>query len=128
MIDLKSRVELIEQEIAEIDERLQPYRRFIEQLKEAKKHLRELKAQLVERLQEASEALTQEEAQRLVLDLFRSDLLTQLGHYVAEHRQWVIAAVETWWNKYKVTLNEIEQEKEALEQDLSELLKGLGYE
>lgn len=57
----------------------------------------------------------------------RSDLLTQLEHYVAEHRQWVIVAVETWWDKYKVTLGEIEQKEEALEQELSELLKGLGY-
>jgi hypothetical protein len=128
LIDLKSRVEPIGQEIIEIEERLQPYKEILEKLKEAKKRLRELKAQLVERLQEASDALTEEEAQRLALDLFRLDLLAQLGHYVAEHRQWVVAAVETWWDKYKVTLGEIEQEEEALEQQLNELLNGLGYE
>lgn len=127
LLDLKSRVEPIEQEIAGIEERLQPYREILERLKEAKKQLRE-KAQLVERLQEASEALTKAEAQRLVLNLFWADLLTQLGHYVAEHRQWVITAVETWWDKYQVTLGEIEQAAAALEQELSELLRGLGYD
>jgi len=127
LLDLKSRVKPIEQEIIELEERLQPYKEILEKLKEVKRHLRELKAQLVERLQEASEALTEAEAQRLVLDLFRADLLTQLGHYVAEHRQRVISAIETWWDKYRVTLGEIEQQEEALEQELSDLLKELGY-
>jgi type I restriction enzyme M protein len=69
---------------------------------------------LVERLQEAYEALSEDEARRLVLDLLRTDLLAQLERYVVEHRQQVIAAVETWWDKYQVTLGQIEQEEEAL--------------
>ncbi|PLZ97000.1 hypothetical protein CEN45_21535 [Fischerella thermalis CCMEE 5198] len=69
---------------------------------------------MVERLQEAYEALSEDEARRLVLDLLRTDLLAQLERYVVEHRQQVIAAVETWWDKYQVTLGQIEQEEEAL--------------
>ncbi|MEH2268543.1 MAG: hypothetical protein V7K68_08955 [Nostoc sp.] len=63
-----------------------------------------------------------------MLDLFKADLLMQLERYVSEHRQMVIAAVENWWDKYKVTLAEIEKEEEEVNLHLSELLRGLGYD
>jgi type I restriction enzyme M protein len=124
---LRSQVEPVEREISEIEEQLKPYYEILEALKEVRKRLRELKAQLVERLQEASEALSLKEAQLLVLELFRADLLAQLERYVTEHRQLVIAAIENWWDKYRVTLGEIEKEEEELSQQLGELLRGLGY-
>jgi len=127
LMDLQSQVEPVERQVAEIEVQLQPYKEILDKLKEAKKRLRELKAQLVERLQDAFEALSENEAQRLVLDLFRADLLVQLERYVMEHRQSVILAVETWWDKYKVTLGEIEHEEGSLSQQLGELLRGLGY-
>lgn len=124
---LRSQVEPVERKISEIEEQLKPYYEILETLKDVRKRLRELKAQLVERLQEASKALSLEEAQQLVLELFRADLLAQLERYVMEHRQLVIAAVENWWDKYQVTLGEIEKEEEGLSQQLGELLKGLRY-
>jgi DNA repair exonuclease SbcCD ATPase subunit len=127
LAELQSEVKPVERQVAEIELQLQPYQNILDKLKEGKKRLRQLKAQLVERLQEAFEALSEDEAQRLVLDLLRSDLLAQLERYVVEHRQQVIAAVETWWDKYHVTLGEIEREEEDLGQQLSELLRGLGY-
>ena len=90
--------------------------------------LRALKTELVTRLQTASDALSDEEAQRLVLDLLRDELLGQLERYVTEHRQQVIAAVETWWDKYRVTLGEIEAKDADVSQRLDEMLRGLGYE
>lgn len=128
LADLQTQVEPIEREIAGIEERLQPYKETLEELKEARKQLKQLKAALIKRLQEACVALSNEDAQRLGLDWFRKDLMTQLERYIAEHRQLVVVAVENWWDKYKVTLGEIEREEEALEQKLSKLLRSLGYE
>jgi chromosome segregation ATPase len=127
LAELQTQVEPIEREVAEIEAKLKPYREALESLKDAKKQLRELKAALVKRLQEACAALSDNDAQQLVLGLFQNDLLAQLDRYVTEHRQLVIVAVENWWDKYKVTLVEIEQEEEGLNQKLNELLKGLGY-
>lgn len=127
LADLQFQVTPVEVEMAEIEETLKPYREIVKKLSEARKHLRELKAALVTRLLEASAALSDEEAQRLVLDIFREELMAQLERYIVEHRQWVIAAVENWWDKYKVTLAEIEQEEEAVDRELREMLKGLGY-
>lgn len=124
---VQSKVLPIEKEIGEIEQKLQPYKDIVENLKSARKRLRELKDALVQELEAASAALSEEEAQVLVLDLFQTDLLTQLQRYVTEHRQMVIAAVENWWDKYQVTLGEIEQEEEEVNRELGEMLRGLGY-
>ena len=58
----------------------------------------------------------------------RDELLGQLDRYVTEHRQRVIAAVETWWDKYRVTLGEIEAKDADVNRRLDEMLRGLGYE
>jgi type I restriction enzyme M protein len=36
-------------------------------------------------------------------------------------------AVENWWDKYRVTLQDIESQRDAARQQLSEFLSGLGY-
>lgn len=66
-------------------------------------------------------------ARDLVLGILRSDLDTILGRYVASHRQEVVAAFETWWEKYRVTLTRIEEERDAAAEKLRGFLGGLGY-
>ena len=114
-------------DISRVEEELKPYQEIEDKLKEARKRLRELKESLLQELEAASAALSESEAQVLVLDLFQRDLLAQLERYVTEHRQLVIAAVENWWDKYKVTLGEIEREEEEVNRELEQLLRGLGY-
>jgi len=97
------------------------------QLTASKKQLKQLKAQLAQRLTEAHLALSPEEAEQLVLDIACDDLARQLKRYVTAHRQAVIAAVENWWDKYKVTAREIEAERDAAKYKLDGFLEGLGY-
>ena len=124
---LQSQVNPVEVQIAGWEAELLPYREVLDRLKEARKGLRALKTELVTRLQTASDALSDEEAQRLVLDLLRDELLGQLERYVTEHRQRVIAAVETWWDKYRVTLGEVEAKEAEVNRRLDEMWRGLGY-
>jgi chromosome segregation ATPase len=124
---LQSQVSPVEAQIAGWEAELLPYKDVLDRLKEARKGLRALKTELVTRLQTASDALSDGEAQRLVLDLLRDELLGQLERYVTEHRQRVIAAVETWWDKYRVTLGEIEAKDAEVNRRLDEMLRGLGY-
>jgi len=97
------------------------------QLTATRKQLKQLKAQLAQRLTEAHLALTPEEAGQLVLAIVRDDLAKELERYVTAHRQTVIAAVENWWDKYKVTAREIEAERDAAKEKLEGFLKELGY-
>jgi type I restriction enzyme M protein len=39
----------------------------------------------------------------------------------------IVAAFENWWDKYRVTLTEIEQARDAAAKELQGYLKGLGY-
>ncbi len=64
-----------------------------------------------EKLKEARAELLEPSARDLVLGILRSDLDAILGRYVASHRQEVVAAFETWWDKYRVTLTTIEEER-----------------
>ncbi|WVV47779.1 hypothetical protein THH46_27820 [Pseudomonas sp. NA13] len=47
--------------------------------------------------------------------------------YIADQRKQIVAAFEDWWDKYRVTLNEIEQKRNAAAEALHGFLKGLGY-
>jgi type I restriction enzyme M protein len=63
----------------------------------------------------------------LVLDISRNSLAVHLDHYVVAHRQQVIAAVENWWDKYRVTLQAIETERDVAAEQLAEFVWELGY-
>jgi type I restriction enzyme M protein len=81
----------------------------------------------VNRLSAKRAALTDEECQQLVLAIFKDGLTAELERYVSAHRQQVIVAVENWWDKYRVTLQDIEAQRDAARQQLGEFLSGLGY-
>ena len=80
-----------------------------------------------QKLREARTALLEPGARDLVLGIVRNDLDAILGRYVASHRQEVIAAFETWWDKYQVTLTSLEEERDVAAQKLQGFLRGLGY-
>jgi type I restriction enzyme M protein len=124
---LQGFVASVEAEIAMIEQQLKPYNEIKEKLTEARRRLRALKADLDQRLDDARSVLTDEACQRLVLDIFKDGLTTQLDRYITAHRQQVIVAVENWWDKYRVTLQDIEWELDAARQQWSEFLSGLGY-
>jgi type I restriction enzyme M protein len=125
--ELEAMVEPREAEIAEIEKQLEPYKEIKKQLAQAKGILRTLKNELVKRLSAKRAALTDEECQGLVLAIFKDGLTAELERYVTAHRQQVIVAVENWWDKYRVTLQDIESERDAASQRLSEFLHSLGY-
>ena len=125
--ELEVFIEESEAQIAEIEAQLEPYKQIVKQLKEAKAKLKTLKNELVKRLEAARTALNVEDCQELVLAIFKDGLIAELERYVTAHRQQVIAAVENWWDKYRVTLQDIEAERDAVAKKLSEFLQGLGY-
>jgi len=97
------------------------------ELTAAKKTLKTLKAGFVKMLEKAHTALSGDEAQELVLDLLNSDLRAVLDRSVTAHRQVIISAAENWWDKYRVTLKDIEGERGKVMGKLDGFLKELGY-
>jgi len=80
-----------------------------------------------ERLVAAHAELDAERATVLVLDILQSGLRQELHRRVGAHRESVLSVVETLWIKYRVTLRDIEGERDAAQQRLSGLIEELGY-
>ena len=98
-----------------------------QELMQVRKKIAKLKDDLVKRLESARAELAMEECQQLVLAIAREDLEAQLNRYVTAHRQQVISAIENWWDKYRVTLREIEAKRDVAARRLDAFLRGLGY-
>ncbi|MNI78599.1 hypothetical protein D3C73_1349870 [compost metagenome] len=47
--------------------------------------------------------------------------------YMAAQRKEIVATFENWWDKYRVTLTEIESKRDNAAKALQGFLKGLGY-
>lgn len=101
---------------------------FKKQLAATKRELKGKQEDFAQKLKDARSALLERSARDLVLGILRSDLDAILGQYVASHRQDVVTAFDTWWEKYKVTLTSIEEERDAAAGLLRTFLGELGYD
>jgi type I restriction enzyme M protein len=93
-----------------------------------KKQFRTEKGAFADRLATASTALDDVFARQVVLDAMERDLVAEAQDRITRHCQAVIAAFETWWDKYQTPLSEIEAERDDAAAKLVEFLKELGYE
>jgi type I restriction enzyme M protein len=93
-----------------------------------KKWQKSMQLEFITKLGKARAELMAVQERDLVLRLDRNDVATHLDVYVTAHRQLIIAALENWWNKYAVALDQIEAERAESVAKLAAFLKGLGYE
>jgi len=97
------------------------------EIKEDKKRFKELQRKFIKRLREAREALSDGDCRDLVLDILNEKLAGHLDSYVTAHRQEVIATVENWWDNYRITLRNIEREREIAADRLGKYWESLKY-
>ena len=100
---------------------------YLDELEQSQKRLKERQNQFIKLLCKAREALSDDACRDLVLDILREKLLAHLDSYVTAHRREVIAAMENWWDKYRVTLRDIERERDKAASRVAEFLGELGY-
>lgn len=126
-IVLNGLIEQLKVDIEKFEDELAPYTTITDSLKVAKLALKTLETDFLKHLDAARATLSDDDCAVLVLDIFRADLAGQVERYVIAHRGQVIAAIQTCWNKYRVSLQEIEAEKASHENLLKTALYGLGY-
>lgn len=104
------------------------------QLKAWKKELAAVKKQLKakndsfkQHIGAAVEGLTPEAAAELLLTILHNDMQAIVERYMAAQRKQIVAAFENWWDKYRVTLTEIEGKRDEAAKALQGFLKGLRY-
>lgn len=91
------------------------------------KQLKAKRAGFKQQLDKAVDDLEDAGATKLLLTILHDDMATILERYARSQRQEVIAAFETWWNKYNVTLADIERDRDKAATELREFLGALGY-
>lgn len=116
-----------QQEIARIEEELEPFRLAKSQLAEARRKLRQFSAELLSRLKSAVAGMDEIQRRDLVLRLERESLARQLDRYITERRQRVAVFVEELWDKYRVSLDEIERDRDQATTRYEELIRGLKH-
>lgn len=104
------------------------------QLKAWKKELTAVKKQLKakndsfkQHIGAAVEGLTPEAAAGLLLTILHNDMQAIVERYIAAQRKQIVAEFENWWDKYRVTLKEIEGKRDEAAKALQGFLKGLRY-
>jgi type I restriction enzyme M protein len=104
------------------------------QLKAWKKELAAVKKQLKakndsfrQHINAAVDGLSPEAAAELLLTILHNDMRAIVERYIAAQRKAIVAAFENWWDKYRVTLTEIEGKRDEAAKALQGFLKGLRY-
>jgi len=97
------------------------------ELAKVKKQLKTRKDNFASHLNKAVDGLDEQQAGELLLTILHNDMQAIVERYIAAQRKQIVAAFENWWDKYRVTLNEIEQKRDAAAVALQGFLKGLGY-
>lgn len=104
------------------------------QLKEWKRQLAALKKEIktkeqtfAQQLNMAVDALDEASAGTLLLTIMRNDMQAILERYISVQRQQVVAAMESWWDKYRVTAMDIDMKRDDAQAKLKSFLQRLGY-
>jgi len=104
------------------------------QLKIWKKELTAVKKQLKakndsfkQHITLAVNGLTPEAAAELLLTTLHNDMQAIVERYMAAQRTQIVGAFEKWWDKYRMTLTEIEGNRDNAAKALQGFLKGLRY-
>jgi len=97
------------------------------QLAALKKEIKAQEQGFTVRLNSAVDALDDVSAAELLLSIMRKDMEVIVERCIAAHRQQAIAAFENWWTKYRITLSDLEQQRDAAAQILAQYVRELGY-
>lgn len=97
-------------------------------LRAARTELKRLQGEFLAQLDARRAELTEDAARDLVLAIARERLHAGLNRYVIARQQTLVAALENLWDKYRVSLAEIEGERNNTRTRLNEYLQTLGYD
>jgi type I restriction enzyme M protein len=96
-------------------------------LSKVKKQLKAKQDSFKQHIDEAVDGLNTEAAAELLLTILHNDMNAIVERYIAAQRKQIVAEFENWWDKYRVTLTEIEGKRDEAAMVLQGFLKGLRY-
>ncbi len=97
------------------------------ELNTVKKQLKAKHDSFKQHIDAAVDGLAPKAAADLLLSILHNDMQAIVERYMAAQRKQIVAAFENWWDKYRITLTEIEGKRDAATKALRGFLSGLGY-
>jgi len=114
-------------QMATLEAELAPYEKIKTDLAAARATFRTLTNAFVDELKRCCAALSEDEKQALVLELFAQDLHSGLDGAVRDKQQELVRFVENLWDKYRVALDFIQAERNSLVNKMDNVIRRLGY-
>ena len=113
--------------LVSIETELTPYECIKKQLGEARAGYRKLTDTFVDELKARCTIMSEDEKRTLVLELFAQDVQVGLDAAVDEKRSELVGFVEALWEKYRVTLMELQEGRGKVEKLVDQLFSMLSY-
>lgn len=117
----------IKRQIDVINAKLKKNKELEDELKERKAQNKAIEKEKEELVEQARKKISPEEARELIIRRFKRLVEETLNSYLKEELLVIIKEVENLWDKYKVTVVEIEKERDYESIRLNDFLKELGY-
>ena len=115
-------------ELAALEAALAPHADLKKQLADARARYRELTDSFLQELKGRCSGISVDDKRALVVELFAKDVQAGLDGAVVQRRRALVRLVERLWDKYRVTMAEIVQQRDRLTSHLSRIVGKLGYE
>jgi type I restriction enzyme M protein len=123
----KADLQPVFEQLAAHEEALAPYEQIKTDLADARSRFRALTAAFTDELKTRCATLSNDEKRDLVLELFAQDVQLSLDAAVVEKLQALVCFVEGMWDKYRVTLTSLRDERSEIERRLGIILEKLSY-
>lgn len=114
-------------QMAALESELAPYEQIKKDLAASRANFRALTNAFVGELKNRCAAMSEEEKQALVLELFAQDLQMGLDGAVRDRQQELVNFNEKLWDKYGISLMEVQSKREGIGTSLNQVLEALGY-
>ncbi|EIC22383.1 type I restriction-modification system subunit M [Thiorhodovibrio frisius] len=124
---LETQLAPVHAELQRINAALAPYQQTLDDLANARKRYRALLADFLEELKSRCGAMSEDVKEELVLALFAKDLQAGLDAALAERRAAAVGFAEKTWNKYRVTLTNLREDRARIEERINSVLEQLDY-
>jgi type I restriction enzyme M protein len=96
-------------------------------LKKQRKTLKDKEKEIEDRIKGKREDLTEEEAKELLLEMFYMQIKKQLEKYLNTEKKELVKIFEKLWDKYRVPLVLLKEERDEEVRELDEFLTKLRY-
>ncbi|MBR5415105.1 MAG: N-6 DNA methylase [Thermoguttaceae bacterium] len=120
-------IEPVVSEISSLQEQIDIRNALEEELKQCRVNIRTLEQSKDKLVEQASEKITSEESEIVILNYWKSELKTIISDYFQNNVRALCEKVQAIYEKYAVTLPEMIKERDKTAAKLSCFLKELGY-